>query len=374
MLNPTRCFPSSQNEDMHERYSIPDRYTWTASLGRWLGVPLRLHVFFVLFGIVVLLVEWHSIPSESNHSGTGIATVIVLLISVLIHELAHVFANINLGGQSEDITLAPWGGQSRLYLPENSRHQFWVYIAGPCANAAIFGVGAILLIQSRNAELSQLVNPFQPVFLNHLSPETSVLRIITWVNFQLLVVNLLPVHPLDASHALRALIKSHNPLLCRVRTETVLLVVGIGTSLIVIGLAWIFRNQGIGLFPGWFIFSMAGIALISTARYGFHVYTLPELDHWEIDEYEEFDRIYDDEDLLNFEAEEGDELSISQWLQEKQESREALERSVEIEEERRADHILEKLHHDGFESLTDEEKSLLNRVSARYRRRRQLRS
>ena len=307
---------------MHERYSIPDRYTWTASLGRWLGVPLRLHVVFVLFAIVVLLVEWH-VVQDSSHAGTAIATIVVFLISILLHELAHVFANINLGGQIEDITLAPWGGQSRMYLPDSDHSQFLIYLAGPFANAAIFAIGAILLTQSGNAHFAELVNPFQPFLFDRMFPETSILKIVTWVNFQLLVINLLPVHPLDASHALRAAIKSNNPLLPKIKIETAILAIGIGTSLIVVGLAWVFRDQHLGLFPGWFLFSMAGITLISTARYGFHVFTFPEDEHWEIDDYETYNQLYDDEDLLDFESEEDDELNISQWLQEKQESRQS---------------------------------------------------
>lgn len=356
---------------------MQDRYTWTASLGRWLGVPIRLHVLFVLFAIVIFLVEWHVVGRSNGVLGTAIATVLVLLVSVLLHELAHCFANINLGGQIEDITLAPWGGQSRMLVPPSHRAQLLIHFAGPFASAVIFAIGATLLVQSNHAKLTELINPLNPLLFDGTIPEVSVLKIATWVNFQLFVFNLLPVHPLDGSHILRSAIYSHNPRLPRLKVETAVLVIGIGTSLIVVTMAWVCRDYSIaGLFPGWFIFSMLGITLISTARHGFHLFTLPEEDEWqaEHDEFPSYDHLYDDDDLLDFEAEEEDDLSISQWLQEKQESRESLEQAVELEEERRADHILAKLHRVGIENLTEEEKSLLNRVSARYRRRRHLKS
>ncbi len=355
---------------------MADRYTWTASLGRWLGVPIRLHILFVLFAIVVFLVERNVVSRPSAIGATAIATILILLISVLIHELAHVFVNTNMGGQVEDMILAPWGGQSRMYLPGSPRSQLLVHLAGPFASGMIFVFGALLLIQSGHATLGSLTNTFRPFDIDMAMQEVSILKIVTWVNFHLLLINLLPVHPLDGSLALRAALKSQNPNLTLIRVETIVLVIGIGISLMILGLAWVYREESIGrLFPGWFLFSMAGITLISTARHGFHLYTLPEHEDWEDEDDDSFSGFdfFDEQDLNALEGEEG-ELSISQWLQEKQESRESLEQAVEIEEERRADRILDKLHRQGIESLSDDEKSLLNRVSARYRRKRQTNS
>ena len=44
-------------------------------------------------------------------------------------------------------------------------------------------------------------------------------------------------------------------------------------------------------------------------------------------------------------------------------------REREAEEERLADEILEKVHREGIESLSAEDREILNRVSARYRNR-----
>ena len=43
----------------------------------------------------------------------------------------------------------------------------------------------------------------------------------------------------------------------------------------------------------------------------------------------------------------------------------------EEEEDRQADEILKKLHNGGLASLSDDERNILNRVSARLRRQRQ---
>ena len=56
---------------------------------------------------------------------------------------------------------------------------------------------------------------------------------------------------------------------------------------------------------------------------------------------------------------------------EKQEERERKERDTERREKELADEILKKLHSDGIESLSEDEKEILNRVSARLRRNRE---
>ncbi len=63
--------------------------------------------------------------------------------------------------------------------------------------------------------------------------------------------------------------------------------------------------------------------------------------------------------------------AYSQWLTEKQQTRLEEELRREEEEDRLADEILKKLHGDGLASLSDEERNILNRVSARLRRQRQ---
>ncbi len=65
---------------------------------------------------------------------------------------------------------------------------------------------------------------------------------------------------------------------------------------------------------------------------------------------------------------------ISDWLKDQRSKSENAERSIELEEERQVDRILEKLHRKGIEALSDEERAFLNRISLQYRRRRELRS
>ena len=60
---------------------------------------------------------------------------------------------------------------------------------------------------------------------------------------------------------------------------------------------------------------------------------------------------------------------ISQWLEQRRQARQRREEQQEADEERRVDEILARLHEHGLRNLSDEDRSILERVSARYRNR-----
>ena len=64
-----------------------------------------------------------------------------------------------------------------------------------------------------------------------------------------------------------------------------------------------------------------------------------------------------------------DEESLSRWLKERQLERVEQARENEANEEKLADDILKKVHRSGIDSLTTEEKAVLQRVSVRFRNR-----
>ena len=114
-----------------------------------------------------------------------------------------------------------------------------------------------------------------------------------------------------------------------------------------------------------------GIVLIFAARHSLHVETQVVNTDWDEMEDMEYESLYNETSFFDFSNEDNDNTAYSQWLNEKQEARREDELRKEKEEDRRADEILQKLHGDGIKSLTEEEKSILDRVSERIRRQRQ---
>jgi hypothetical protein len=60
---------------------------------------------------------------------------------------------------------------------------------------------------------------------------------------------------------------------------------------------------------------------------------------------------------------------MRRWLQQRQEMKERRLREIEAEEERRVDDVLIRVKELGIDGLSPEDRSLLHRVSARYRNR-----
>ncbi len=351
-----------------------ETFCWSANAGRWMGIPVRIHLFLILFLTAVIGVELTMSGSSSQVGvGTGIVTVLILMGSILIHELAHVFAIANLGGHVNNIVLMPWGGNSDFDLPVAGQARVTVHLAGPFVNTCIFGLGAIMLVQSANAEFFQLINPFRPAEFDTGEWQASLVKIVTWVNFQLAIVNLIPCFPFDGAAIVRSLINSLNVDLPKLRVESAIMVMGHAVAFTMIGLSWLVRDYSPGpIQPAWLLMLLGGIVLLFAARYSYGEETKITDADWDDAADMDYDSFYDDASFFDFPSEsEHENSAYSQWLQEKKESRLQDELRAEEEEDRRADEILRKLHDGGLSSLTKEERSILDRVSARIRRNRQ---
>ena len=354
---------------------MADKFSWSTSVGRWFGIPVSMHLFLLLFLVSIFSVEWQFVAQYpgSKIAGTGIVTSLVLIASLLLHELAHMFAIRNLGGEVRSIVLMPWGGASDFEYPQANGSRSVVHVAGMLANGALFLLGAVLLMQTGSQSLASMINPFDPHGFDTNDWERSLVTIVTWVNFQLLIVNMIPCFPFDGTHLFRCLFRWINPELSRIKVETTIMAIGHLIAVALIGVAWLlpYESYTSVIQAPWAILVIAGIALIFASRYSCHVEILNSLpSDWddEMNEIDEFDSIYGETDSpVDF----TDDEQYSQWLNEKRAEREKLEQELIEEEERRSDAILEKLHSQGIDSLTEDDKSLLSRVSARIRKRRQ---
>ncbi len=352
---------------------------WSTSAGCWFGLPVRVHLFLVLFFALILGIELAGGSFlQPVATGTALVTIFVILACLVIHELAHWYAVSNLGGYVTGWVLMPWGGGSDFELEESSEQaNFLAHAVGPFANGALFALGATLLIQADESSLVALTNPFRPHGFELEAWPTSILKIATWVNFQLFFVNMIPCYPFDGAAMMRSLIRISNRSLPRVRVESAIMVMGHACAFTMIGLSLLLRGYSLGPIPGeWMLLSLAGISLFYAARFQFFEKTVASSCDWDDeDSHDYLEEIYDELNRLDesdFQESYGDDnqMPYSQWLTEKQEERIQRERELEQAEDQLADEILEKLHGDGLDSLSDDERELLSRVSERLRRKR----
>lgn len=351
-----------------------DQATWSISLGRWAGANVHVHLFFAAFVLLTFAWAWFG-PSGPNNdlaANMGIATagMAILFGSLLVHEFGHFLACHRAQGHVASVTLMPWGGIDSAFL-HSPQGRLLFYLAGPLANLTIAAACLIGLRFGFHQELGwEILNPLQPDWTLADDYPLLAIKFIFWLNWMLFAINMLPGLPFDGGHIVPALLRVAGPNLELGQIVRVSFVVSLAGAITLLVLAFVSGTQSThDYFPASLLLIPLAVTLFFSARlYTQHPIDEPETD-WEYDETYP-DDLHDAHAFYEEEFFEGeDEESISDWLAERQMDRERNARRVEEEEEKQADEILAKLHEKGIESLSEDERSLLQRVSARYRKR-----
>jgi Zn-dependent protease len=169
----------------------------TLDLGRPLGVPLRVHVPGVAIltatnAAAGLLLCRVARPEWSLEVGllAAVAVALLLLLSAVAHEYAHLLAALGTGRPIGALILTVYGGCVMADIADDSseglRASALTVAAGPAASLAL-AVGFTLL-----ANLLRESAP-APAFVSFA---------VAQLNFVLLALNLMPIHPLDGGRLL----------------------------------------------------------------------------------------------------------------------------------------------------------------------------
>jgi Zn-dependent protease/CBS domain-containing protein len=165
------------------------------SLGRILGIPIRLHVsWFLIAGLVTWTLAAGYFPQENpgwtptTYWVVGAIASLLLFASVLLHELGHSVLALREEVPVKSITLFAFGGVAQIGRePPTAGAEFRIAIAGPLTSlglAAVFGsLGALL------ADYALLATP---------------LAYLGRINLLLALFNMIPGFPLDGGRVLRA--------------------------------------------------------------------------------------------------------------------------------------------------------------------------
>jgi Zn-dependent protease len=289
----------------------------------------------------------------------------ILLVSVLLHELAHVITAARLGGHSEQIVAWPLGGLVSPQLPREPHVEILTALAGPLANLLICALVVPLLL-AREQDVTGLFHPLVPHGLREGTRWLVSLKLVFWVNWLLVLINLIPAFPFDGGRILRST-------LCRwldYRTAgQVVTWSGKLFATILCVMAWTtWEDSASNPLPAWLAYTMLAMLLYFTARQ-----ESARLDEAEIDDElfsYDFSQGYTSLER-NFERprREDGPGTLRRWIAHRQETRLRKQRMLEEEEEHRVDEILARLHETGMSGLSTKDRALLDRVSARYRNR-----
>lgn len=346
-----------------------DLLGWKLSFGRYAGTQVSVHLFYLLFAGLWLYQSSKFPEGLLWYGGIGLA---VLTISVLLHEVGHAVAARGVGGECPEILLAPWGGLANVELPrwEHDDHtaaqnEILTAIAGPAVNFLICMVTAPILIAWK-APLSELLNPLAPPGLAAALPGFGsaplfVVSFVFWLNYVLLAFNLLPSFPMDGGRIVRGLIwKWH------------------GQRAAIAWSSWIGQFSAVSLLVvGLFLpdpFAFAKVTLVLVAVFLFISARAEMLRLQEPAEDEAFMGYDFSQGYTSLERDvkappEPKLGPVRRWLENRRLAKVEKQRQQDAADEARLDDILARLHSSGREGLSDEDRRILDRVSARYRER-----
>ena len=137
-------------------------WIWSVSFGRWWNVQVGLHIFFVLFIALAFFLSSHN----NFHPVIRLGFPAVLLISVVIHEIAHVCVARRLGGVADEIIIGPLGGLSSPRVPYEPQSELVMLMAGA---SSIRDVMAFPKTQTASCLLTQAPAPVSERQLRELS-------------------------------------------------------------------------------------------------------------------------------------------------------------------------------------------------------------
>jgi Zn-dependent protease len=222
-------------------------------IGRLLGVDVNIHPTFALVFVFAFL--YWGLGEQGGVVPFLLGCILVLLVflSVLVHELGHCVMAREFGVQVLDITLWPFSGVARIeQMPATPRNELLIALAGPGMNLAIFmlllPVMLLIGVVGGADSLFSAGDRFRTLDL------ASMVAAIGVLNLGLMVFNLLPAFPLDGGRVLRAAL---TPGVGRSQATSIATRLGIGIAVILIL---------IGLWQRDFMLPVFGLFIIFAAR------------------------------------------------------------------------------------------------------------
>jgi Zn-dependent protease len=166
-------------------------------LGRILGIPIGLdYSWFLIFALLTWMLAGSYYPAEFKtwppllYWFMGAATAIMLFVSVLLHELGHSVVALRFKVPVRSITLFIFGGVAQIGAePPSAKAEFIIAIAGPIVSLA----------------LAVLFSVAQPAVAG-IQPLWGLAKYLAYINFALVLFNLIPGFPLDGGRVFRALV------------------------------------------------------------------------------------------------------------------------------------------------------------------------
>ena len=388
-----------------------DPMSWAIPVFRLYGVPVKVHIFFVVVTLGLFLRQVSAKDSTVWWGDVFVLTILLLFGIILLHELGHCVGAWRVGGDAKEILIWPLGGLAFVDHPRTPRATFIVYAAGPAVNVLICAAVTLpLLAAGFLPTLNPVADPYvsemhnyrdgreytsgygvrvyrpdsaaqvpveelrgkvttaarpaqadevgaavaQAGFERAVAPSWVVwLNRTFWLSWVLFLFNLLPAYPLDGGGMLMAVVWGRADYR---RGVVVSSYSGFVVSVLFL-LASIVQNETL----------LMGLALFMLYSASMKLHSLEQEDGpFGYDFSAGYTSLEKDEPPPKRKKRPG---AMTRWWQARKARKLQREHEQRAQDEERMDQLLGKIAATGKGSLTDDERRFLERVSARYRNR-----
>lgn len=170
---------------------MPTARQGSIHLFRFSGIDVFLHWSWFL----VAAYEIQTRKGSYSSLTWNVLEYLALFLIVLTHEFGHALACRSVGGRANQIILWPLGGVAYVDPPPRPGATLWSIAAGPLVNVALVPI----------LRVGCMFGGF-PLWIGRYPNTHEFLPTIYWINFGLLIFNILPIYPLDGGQILRSLL------------------------------------------------------------------------------------------------------------------------------------------------------------------------
>jgi len=233
-----------------------DVTAWSIPVVRVLGVQIRFHALLILL-IAAELVRSTLLADHESASGPAIAAtaLLALLIVIFAHEIGKALMTRWMGGSAETIVLWPLGGLSEHQQPAAWRRRLLASCGGLLLSLVLASALWPMLVELVPNWYATVIDPLNPgagysewVMQGRPPWWLSLLWWIWYANLIVIAANVLPVYPLDGAHALESMLMA---MLGRRRGRSASITVALSLCVVIV-FASLLVHQVIGVFLGGF--------------------------------------------------------------------------------------------------------------------------
>jgi Zn-dependent protease len=355
---------------------MQDPFAWSFPLGRIFGITIRVHILFPFVVLAVILrAAFQKEPPTSPNGWIDVSIICVFFfVSVLLHEFGHCFGARAVGGDASEILMWPLGGLASLEVPHTPRANFITTLAGPGVNFVLCLLALLGLYFAGSYQpnwdpfyyLGRYIDADQVPMRTwagetiRLSPyDLAVLLChLFWVNYVLFLLNMLLIgFPLDGGRLFQSVVWKYT----NYRRGTLAAVYAGFVTMFIVGLFAIISGSILSLCLALFIYQSCKQQWILLETGG-------EESLFGYDFSQGYTSLERDEPPPPQPAK-PKQSWWQRWKQRRAERKAREEAERREADERRLDELLDKVARQGINSLTDEERRFMQRVSDRYRNR-----